>query len=119
MRNAGWRWTGLKRGRMGVLRWLAKISLAEWLIIGAALSWLARRPATGGDAPAAPRSWAINACVAVTVLAILAGAIWQQSWLSLIGFGAAALGLGLAIKGWARALGRRLARLFGKAGRRS
>ena len=32
---------------MGVLRWLAKISLTEWLIIGVALSWLARRRPPG------------------------------------------------------------------------
>jgi hypothetical protein len=56
--------------------------------------------------------------VAVTVLGILAGAIWQQSWLSLIGFGAAALGLGLTIQGLLRSLGRALGRLLGKTGRR-
>ena len=101
---------------MGILRWLAKISLTEWLIIGIALSWLVRRPSPRAGAPAAgpaaPRAWAIDACVAVTVLGILAGAIWQQSTLSLIGFGAAALGLGLTIKGWMRALGRALGRLL-------
>lgn len=104
---------------MGVFRWLAKISLTEWLIIGIALSWLIRRPPPDKPRPAAPRAWAIDACVAVTVLGILAGAIWQQSWLSLIGFGAATLGLGLTIQGGMRALGRWLGRLFGKAGRRS
>jgi hypothetical protein len=114
----------MERGTMGVLRWLAKISLAEWLIIGLALSWLVRRRPPSGSAPtgaghAAPRPWAIDACVAVTVLGILAGAIWQQSSLSLIGFGAAALGLGLTVKSWARALGRALGRLLGKTGRKS
>jgi hypothetical protein len=108
---------------MGIVRWLAKISLAEWLIIGVALSWLIRRPPPSGDPPAAgsaaPRPWAIDACVAVTVLGILAGAIWQQSWLSLLGFGAAALGLALTIRGWGRTLGRKLGRLLGKTGRRS
>jgi hypothetical protein len=109
---------------MGIVRWLAKISLAEWLIIGVALSWLIRRPPPSRSAqtdagPAAPRSWAIDACVAVTVLGILAGAIWQQSALSLLGFGAAALGLALTIKGWGHTLGRKLGRLLGKTGRRS
>ena len=117
---------------MGVLRWLAKISLAEWLIIGIALSWLARRRPPGGAAqtasgaqraprvPAdAPRPWAIDACVAVTVLGILAGAIWQQPALSLLGFGAAALGLALTVKAWGRAIGRALGRLLGKTGRKS
>jgi len=109
---------------MGVLRWLAKISLAEWLIIGVALSWLARRRpprrAAQTDAgPDAPRSWAIDACVAVTVLGILAGAIWQQPALSLLGFGAAALGLALTVKAWGRAIGRALGRLLGKTGRKS
>ena len=107
---------------MGVLRWLGKISLTEWLIIGIALSWLIRRPAprtrSAAAGPAAPRAWAIDACVAVTVLGILAGAIWQQSWMSLIGFAAAALGLGLTVRGMMRALGRWMGRLFSKPGRR-
>jgi hypothetical protein len=108
---------------MGIVRWLAKLSLAEWLIIGVALSWLIRRPPPDRSAQSAagpaPRPWAIDACVAVTVLGIVAGAIWQQSALSLLGFGAAALGLALTIKGWGRTLGRKLGRLLGKTGRRS
>ncbi len=101
---------------MSVLRWMARISLAEWIMIGAlvALLWRQRPPAGGHPGQPATRSWVLNACVAIAVAGILAGAIWRLSWLSLIGFAAAALGLGLMIRGWSLALRRWFRGLLGR-----
>ncbi len=100
---------------MSLVRWMARISLVEWIMIGGlvALLWCRRPPAARSTTPGT-RSWALDACVAVAVIGILAGAIWRLSWLSLLGFAAAALGLGLMIRGWSFSLKRWFRGLLGR-----
>ena len=100
---------------MAVFRWLSTISLLEWLVIGAAITWLVQRPRS--KKPTANQNtspWAIDLCVGVTVIGIVSGAIWSISWLSLLGFAAAAFGIALTVRGWGRSLNRWLRRLVGR-----
>jgi len=101
---------------MSILRWMARISLAEWIMIGGLLTLLWRRVPQAGSRPgqSASHSWPLDACVAVAVIGILAGAIWRISWLSLAGFAAAALGIGLMVRGWGFALKRWFRALLGR-----
>jgi hypothetical protein len=95
---------------------MARISLAEWVMLGLLVALLWRRSprvASGAGQPAA-RSWALDACVVVAVIGILAGAIWRLSWLSLLGFAAAVLGLGLMIRAWSWAVKRWFRAILGR-----
>ena len=100
---------------MAVFRWLSTISLLEWLVIGAAITWLVQRPRRKTPAVSQnTHSWVLNLCVGVTVVGIVGGAIWSSSWLSLLGFAAAAFGIALTMRGWGRSLNRWLRRLVGR-----
>lgn len=87
---------------MSLLRWLSRVSIAEWLLIGLAIAWLVRgRPPASRAAPAGQprrRDWVIDGCVVVALIGLIGGAFWHIAWLSLLGFAAAALGLALAIR---------------------
>lgn len=101
---------------MTIIRWIGRISLAEWIVLGVLVSllWRNTRRTTPTSQHPGVSARIIDLCVLLTVLGIIGGAVWQLSWLSLVGFAAAALGIGLMVRGWGLSLTRWVAGIFGR-----
>ena len=98
---------------MSLLGWLSRLSLLEWVLIGAAISFLVQRPAT--PAQTSQRfDWIINLCAFITIGALCAAAVTGEQWLGLVGFGSAVLGLALGMQRMWRRLKRWLAHMLGR-----
>lgn len=83
------------------MRWLMRLSVWEWIALITLVGWLWQRISSRSSYQTSPQQrWLIDACVIITVLALLGSAIWQIRWLGLVAFGAATLGLGLGIRNW-------------------
>ncbi len=100
---------------MTIVRWLLRLSALEWMALlgGLWLLWQRARHLPSQQPNAASGStWLIDGCVVVTVVSIVGAVITDARWLGLLGFGAAVLGLALALQRSGRAFKQRLRRFW-------